>query len=66
MIGKCEYCNIETDGYFEVGCGERLLKIICCKECYTTLIEPLSPNQKKLMADIANIIVWKDISWGFE
>ena len=31
MTDRCEYCNVETDAYFELGRGERLLKIPCCE-----------------------------------
>ena len=57
MTDKCEYCGTETAGYFEVGRGERLLKIICCERCYFTLIEPLSQEQKDTMAEAAHVLV---------
>ena len=65
MTDRCEYCNVETDAYFELGRGERLLKIPCCEKCYNTLILPLSPDQKRVMAEAANILVWQDIPCDF-
>ena len=66
MTKKCEYCDTVTAGYFEVGRGERLLKIICCEECYSTLIEPLPQYQKDAMAEAAHILVWRDIPCDFK
>ena len=63
---NCAYCEIETDGYFELGRGARLLKIPCCEKCYDTVIAPIPQYQKDIMAEAANILVWQDIDCDFE
>ena len=56
----CEYCNTHTNAYFEVGHGDRLLKVVCCKTCYDDIVVPLSDRQKKIFADAPNEVVWQN------
>ena len=66
LLEKCSFCNIKTDGYFEVGNHDRLLKLSCCENCYDTLIRLLPQEQRRMLIDLATMIVYEKIPCDFK
>lgn len=60
-MNKCSYCNIETDGYFDIGNHDRSMRIWCCEDCYNTCIQPLSREHKQTLIDLVTIILYRDV-----